>query len=147
MTILSIFKRSERNIRSLLSRHPVLYGFVGGVGIVLFWRGIWHTADFVALLVLARQGGTPTIDYANIWDSLISLGAGSLLLLSTGLFVSDLIGSEMLAAGLKGEKKLAEETESDIERERRKLAEMEGKLEHLDSHLEKIEEKIDRNFQ
>ncbi len=142
MKVFSLIKSSERTFREVLSRHPVLYGFVGGVGVVLFWRGIWHTADFMALMVLAWRGGSPTIDYAGIWDSLISLTFGSVLLLSTGLFVSDFIGSEIISKTLKGEEKLAEETETDMEREKRRLAEMEGKLEHLDSHLEEIERKL-----
>ncbi len=147
MTVFSIFKKAERATRSLLSRHPILYGFVGGVGVVLFWRGIWHTADFLALLVLEWQGADPTVDYAAIWDSLISLASGSFLLLSTGLFVSDFIGSEILTSGLKSEQKLTAETESEVELEKRRLTELEDKLEHLDGHLEKIEEKIDRNFE
>ncbi len=139
----NFFKKLGRRIRTALSRRPVLYGFVGGVGVVLFWRGIWHTADFLALVVYSWRGGSPTIDYINIWDSLISLVSGAVLLLSTGLFVSDFIGSEILTSGLKGEERLAEETESDVELEKRKLAEMEGKLEHLDDHLEAIEKKLD----
>src|SRR5207247_2120588 len=108
---------------------PVLYAAVGGVGVVLFWRGVWHGADFLAQTFFAWRSGSLTIDLADSGDALLSLLAGFVLLLSTGLFVSDFIGAEIIAEGLNGEEKLTEKTESEVEMERRRLAAIENRLE------------------
>lgn len=45
--IFLFFDKLEDSIRKWLSHHPLLYAFIGGTGVVLFWRGIWHTMDFI----------------------------------------------------------------------------------------------------
>ncbi|MCX6718865.1 MAG: hypothetical protein NTZ38_00600 [Candidatus Taylorbacteria bacterium] len=50
--ILNFFDKLEDVVRAHLSRYPIAYTFVGGIAIVLFWRGVWHTAD-----ILQEQGG------------------------------------------------------------------------------------------
>ena len=129
-----------------MSHHPIAYAVIGSLGVVLFWRGIWHTVDFISVIVLAWQGGSPTVDLNQIWDGLISAVIGFLLLLSTGLFVSDFIGSEIISTALKEEEKLTGKTESEVESELQRIAQIEHKLtevsEHIDEHLEKIEKKL-----
>ena len=44
------FDKLEDHIRAVLSRHNILYAFIGGVAIVLFWRGVWMTADMIPFL-------------------------------------------------------------------------------------------------
>ena len=97
--IVRFFDKLEDKIRGKLSHYPILYGFMGGIGIVLFWRGVWHIADDI-----------------NI-SSIISILIGSILLLVTGVFVSAFIGNRLIISGLIGEKKLAEKEESEIEAE------------------------------
>ena len=98
------FDKLEDKIRNLLSRLPILYALVGGVGIILFWRGVWHTADFISYYFLAwGNGGNPTIDLVSAYDGPISFVLGFLMLLSTGLWVSNFIGAEIITeAGIVG---------------------------------------------
>lgn len=116
--VLKFFDRLEDKIRGKLSHYPILYAFIGGVGIVLFWRGVWHAADDIYL------------------GSIISLVVGSIILLLSGIFVSDFIGNKLIISGLKGEKKLSEKEQSEIETE-------EAQIEKLQSTLNKLEGKID----
>jgi len=80
--------RLEDKIRRKLSRYPIVYAFIVGTGIVLFWRGIWHTADDVTL------GG------------ITSLIIGTVVLILVGGFVSEFIGKQLIISGIVGEKKI-----------------------------------------
>ena len=90
--IYKFFDKFEDKNRMLLSRHPIFYGFLTGIGIVLFWRGIWHTADQLFL----------------IQNSLVSIVLGAGLLLAIGTFVSSFIGNEIIISGIKREKTAVE---------------------------------------
>lgn len=130
--MVKFFDKLEDKMRGKLSHYPIIYAFVGGVGVVLFWRGVWHIADDV-----------------NI-GSVISIIIGSIILLVTGVFVSAFIGSRLIITGLSGEKKLAEKEENEIKSEEIQLKNLQTtlnrvdkKLSHLESHLEKeIKEEI-----
>ncbi|MBU2082030.1 hypothetical protein KKH14_01235, partial [Patescibacteria group bacterium] len=39
------FDKLEDKVRSRLSRRPILYAFLSGIGTVLFFRGVWMIAD------------------------------------------------------------------------------------------------------
>src|SRR3990167_4943299 len=97
--ILNFFDKLEDRVRAYLSHAPLWYSFIGGVGVVLFWRGIWHTADQLNL------GG------------IASVIIGAVILLVTGVFVSAFIGNRLILSGLSGEKKLEEKTRDEIETE------------------------------
>ena len=94
------FDKLEDRVRLALSRRPIVYTFIGGVGVVLFWRGVWLTADMVPFLT-----GPVSI--------LVSVA----ILLLTGLFVSFFIGDEIIIKGLREEKKISEKTEAEIKEE------------------------------
>jgi hypothetical protein len=132
------FDRLEDKVRNWFSHHPISYGFLGGIGVVLFWRGVWHTADFISHIIYtgAPLPGT-TIDLWGlpIWDGLLSFVIGSILLLITGLFVSSFIGNEIILSGLRGEKKLTEKTESEVRTETGALAHVLESLERIEEHL------------
>lgn len=117
-SILKFFDKLEDQTRSKLSRSPLLYAFLGGVGIVLFWRGVWHLADEINL------------------SSILSITIGALILLITGVFVSAFIGNSLIISGLSGDKKLAEKTVDEIETE-------EAKIKKLQATLNRVEEKLD----
>lgn len=116
-----------RKIRGKLSHHPVLYAFIGGAGIVLFWRGVWHIADDI-----------------NV-SSILSLAIGTIILILTGIFVSEFIGNRLIISGLVGEKEETEKETAEIETEEMQiknlqntLSRLEKKLDHIDEeHLEK----------
>ncbi len=115
--VLKFFDKLEDRIRGILSHYPILYAFLGGVGVVLFWRGVWHTADDLGV------------------GSITSLVLGSVLLLLTGVFVSAFIGNKLIISGLIGEKKLSEKAEEEIETE-------EAQLKNLQSTLNRVEKRL-----
>ncbi len=90
--IYKIFDKFEDRNRIKLARHSILYGFLTGIGIVLFWRGVWHTADTLFFI-------------ENSWVSML---VGSILLLTIGTFVSSLVGNEIIISGIKKEKTAVE---------------------------------------
>ncbi len=123
---INAFTKVEDKVRGKLSHYPILYAFIGGVGIVLFWRGVWHLADDVSL------------------SSGLSLIFGVMILLFTGIFVTEFIGNKLIVSGLVGEKKLEEKEVDEIETEevqirnlQNTLSRLEKKLDHIDEDLEK----------
>ncbi len=115
--VVSFFDKLEDKIRAKLSHTPLIYALIGGVGIVLFWRGIWHMADDVGL------------------SAIVSVVIGVIILLVTGIFVSAFVGNKLIMSGLRGEKKLAEKTEEEIQNE-------ESEIHHLQNTLNKVEHKL-----
>lgn len=119
--IINYFDRIEDKIRHRLSRHPVLYAFVGGVGVVLFWKGIWDIADLVKI-----PAG---------WSLAISL----VLLILSGTFVSFFIGEQIIMSGITQEKRIEQKTEAEI-------IEEDVKLSHLDNDIESMKKEIDELY-
>lgn len=135
--ILSFFDRAEDRIRKRLSRRPFLYAFIGGTGVILFWRGIWNFADYlVGYHFESRSLGSVPLVW---WDGPLSVLVGTLLLLPTGVFVSSFIGNEVIITGLRGEKKLTEKTEAEIRKEAEGVKEMRRAIRRLGERLESIE--------
>lgn len=127
-SLVKFFDKLEDKIRGHLSHYPIFYAFIGGIGLVLFWRGIWHFADDLSL------------------GSISSMIFGIVILLLTGVFVSSFIGNRLIISGLVGEKKLAEKEKEEIETEEEQIKKMqnaisrlEKKLDHLDQDIENIE--------
>jgi hypothetical protein len=52
--ILAFFDKLEDKTRAKLSRVPLLYAFLGGIGIVLFWRGFFWQPFAVTGTLLIR---------------------------------------------------------------------------------------------
>lgn len=115
-------RRLEYSIRVRLSRYPILYAFLAGAGLVLFWRGVWHIADDVSL------------------GSVASLALGTFVLLSTGIFVSEFIGNKLIISGLVGEKKLVKKEEGEIETEETQIKNLQNTLARLEKKLDHIDE-------
>ena len=131
---MNFLDKLERKVRGKLSHYPIFYAFIGGIGVVLFWRGVWHTADDLNL------------------GSLISIIIGVVVLIITGVFVSSFIGNQLIISGLVGEKKIAEKEEGELQTEEMRLknlqstlSRLEKKLDHIDKEVE--EKKIDNNLQ
>ncbi len=136
--ILKFFDKLEDKTRSKLSRVPLLYAFLGGVGVVLFWRGVWHTTDFITFYILESHSFT----IFDILDGPLSFILGSIILLITGVYVSAFVGNRLLITGLSGEKKLAEKTEEEIETEEDQIKKMQNTLNKLEGEIDKIESEI-----
>ncbi|MDE2399544.1 MAG: hypothetical protein KGL67_00840 [Patescibacteria group bacterium] len=124
--IVKSFDRLEYRIRGKLSHYPILYAFIGGIGIVLFWRGVWHIADEINL------------------GSLISLISGSIILIIIGVFVAEFIGNKLIISGLVGEKKLEEKEEGEIETEETQIKNLQNTLTRLEKKLDHIDGEIER---
>ncbi|OGG58107.1 hypothetical protein A3C86_04435 [Candidatus Kaiserbacteria bacterium RIFCSPHIGHO2_02_FULL_49_16] len=122
------FDRLEDNVRNHLSHYPIIYAFIAGVGIVLFWRGVWHTADLFAFMT----GPVSTV-------------IGVIILLMAGLFVSFFIGDSIIIAGIRREKKLVERTELEIETEKEELDEVRGMVREMKKEVDEIEDILEEN--
>lgn len=116
--VIRFFDHLEDKVRARLSRHPIIYTFIGGVAIVLFWKGVWETAELFPFL----------FGPASIVISVV-------ILLISGLFVSFFIGDRIILSGIKKEKKLVEKTESQIKAE-------EDVLEEIQEDVERIEKEV-----
>ena len=143
--IIKFFDKLEDKIRGRLSHYPVLYAFIGAIGIVIFWRGVWHTADFFSEVIFSYQlNGSVDLGSLPWWDGPLSLLIGSILLLSTGLFVFDFIGSQAIISGIKGEKRLEEKTEEEIKTEAEVIKGIEKEVKEISHRLEEIEEGLEK---
>src|SRR3989339_859702 len=123
--IFHFFDKLEDNIRATLSKHNILYAFIGGVAIVLFWRGVWMTADAIPFLT-----------------GPISILISVIVLLGTGLFVSFFIGDKIIISGIKKEKRLDEKVASEIKTELDMLSEIQNKMNSIEKELKTIREEM-----
>ena len=124
--VVKFFDKLEDKVRGKLSHYPIIYAFVGGIGIIIFWRGVWHFADDI-----------------NI-SSIISIIIGSIILLMTGVFVSAFIGNRLIISGLIGEKKLSEKEELEIETEETQIKNLQNTLTRLEKKLDHIDKDIQK---
>lgn len=120
------FDQLEDVVRGALARRPVAYSFIGGGALVLFWRGVWHLADWLSELA--------GISYLT--SSLLSIAAAVVVLLATGLFVSEFVGEKIIMSGLQTERRLTRKTESEV-------AAGQLSLEVIDARLARIEAALD----
>lgn len=132
--VIVFFDKLEDYIRVHLSRYPIVYTMIGAVAIVLFWRGVWHTAD-----ILQGQGGW----LGWIFYEPTNLAITAVILLATGLFVSYFIGDSILLSGLKGEKKLAERTEKEVKEEEEKINELRSTVREMKEELDEIRDAVE----
>jgi hypothetical protein len=123
--VVFFFDKLEDHIRAYLSRMPIVYAFVGAVGIILVWKGVWEVAEHFTIL-----------------NGIGSIVLGTAILLSTGLMVSFFIGDTIIISGLKREKKLAEKTEREVHTEEDVLFDVKRKLAALEREVGEIQEKI-----
>lgn len=122
--------------RRFLSRHPIIYAFLGGLGVVIFWRGVWETMDFLTAQVTGTSMSLPW------WNGPLSILISFIILMPLGIFVSSFIGNEVIISGLRGEKKLVEKTEKEIEREISAEGKVYSSIAEIVNRLKNIEEKL-----
>ncbi len=131
-SIYYLFDKMEDHIRARLARHPFIYTFIGGAGVVLFWRGVWHIADVFEKT--SELGG-------YIFSPLGSVVLGVIVLLSTGLFVSAFIGDSIIMSGIRHDKKIIEKTIEDVEAEKTDIEKMLVAVLEMKKELETLEHK------
>ncbi len=125
--IIAFFDRTEDEIRASLSHHPVFYALIGGIGIVLFWKGVWETAELFPIL----HGPT-------------SLILGATITLASGLFVSFFIGDSIILSGYKRQKKMAEKTEEEVAKDIDLNQAMKAQLDRVEKELGEIKAKLNQ---
>ena len=121
--VIRFFDKLEDKVRAALSRRPIIYTLIGGVAIVLFWRGVWLIADELPFMT-----------------GFVSLIISVAVLLLSGLFVSFFIGEEIIISGLKKERKLFEKTESEIKAEADILNQIKIKIEKIEEDLQEFKQ-------
>ena len=123
--IVKFFDKLEDKVRGKLSLYPILYGFIVGTGVVLFWRGVWHIADEINL------------------SSVVSIIIGSVVLLLTGIFVSEFIGKKLIISGLAGGQEMVEKEEGEIETEEAQIKNLQSTLSRVEKKLDNLEKEIE----
>jgi hypothetical protein len=142
---MKVLRKTENRLRRMLSRHPKTYAFIVGVGIVLFWRGVWHSADQTHEFL----GHFYTMSYSTSllsgpwWDGPLSLLVGILILMVTGGFTASFIGNELILSGLRGEKRLNEKTEEEVKSEVIAIADIQDELVVISKKLELLQKHAD----
>jgi hypothetical protein len=127
------FDKVEDYARTHLSKHPIPYSIIGGVGVVLFWRGVWESADLLMRL------GVPFLSWF-FYPPVQVILATSLLML-TGLMVSVFIGDRILLSGLRHEKKIEEKTEELVAEEVIRLSHIRDEIRALRKEIEELKNK------
>lgn len=115
----------EDRVRGKLSHYPIIYALIGGIGVIIFWRGIWHFADNI-----------------NV-SSVASIIIGAIILLLTGLFIPSFLGNRFIISGLIGEKRLAEQEEGEIETEESQIKNLQNTLNRVEKKLEELEKEVE----
>lgn len=133
MRILRFFDKLEDRVRETLSRTPIIYGIIGGVAVVMFWRGVWHFADLI------ENGGSV---FAPLFTAPASTIISAVVLLLTGLFVSFFIGDRIILSGLKHEKKIEEKTEKEVREESVILLDLFQKLERIEREVHEVRDAL-----
>lgn len=118
--VAKFFDKLETKIRHRLSHFPLFYAFLGSIGVVLIWRGVWMIADDMNM------------------SGYVSLLLGVLISVSIGLFVSFFVGDSIIITGIKQEKRIDEKTEEEIKKE-------EITLKEIKKDLKEIKDEINEN--
>lgn len=128
-------------VHIFLSHRSYLYATIVGAGIVLFWRGVWHTTDSIHLFIV-HHGRTVPVENFPWWDGPLSFIIGCFILYITRAFVSSFIGNELILSGLRIEKKIAKKTEGEIENEISTITDIKHTLGAISRKLEELEVQV-----
>lgn len=135
--------KAFNKLHIFLSHHSYIYATVVGIGIVLFWRGVWHTTDTFHMYV-SNYGNSFTIS-ANEhpwWDGPLSFVVGCIILYITRAFVSSFIGNELILSGLRAEKRLTKMTEDDLKTEVSTISDIRDTLNVMTKKLEELDVQV-----
>ncbi len=105
----------EDRAREYFEQMPFVQSFFAGIGVIIFWRGIWQWLD--------QSSVSP----------LLSVVLGSLILLCFGVFVQTFIGNTIIIKNVKQEEQL----------EKKAIKEMEGEVNTEEVTLSSLSAKID----
>jgi len=128
-SIVKFFDKLEDKIRQHLSHKLLVYAFLSGTVVVLFWKGIWDTADF-----LQAQGGF----WAAVFYGPNLIVWTTVVLSLTGVFVSFFVGDRVILSGLKHEKSIEEKTEAELKAEDVEIKNTIFKIHTISKDIEEI---------
>ncbi len=132
-SLVQFFDRLEDRVRVRLSHRSIVYALIGGAMVILFWRGIWHSAD-----ILMVKGGF----WGWFFYEPITIIWTSIILLLTGLFVSSFIGERIVISGLKKEKKITDKTEGEVQDEEAKIKKLDLKLDLIMKEISTLKDEL-----
>jgi hypothetical protein len=142
-TTKNLMIKIQERIRIYLSHRPGFYALIVGIGIVLFWRGIWHSADFLHTFFTSFQSNLTTDALSSTWwDGPLSFIVGIIVLFFTGAFTSSFIGNELILSGLRGEKRLSQKTETEVKGEEEFILEIKQELGTMTEKIQELEKEI-----
>ncbi len=122
-SITKTFLDIEEKARQFFVRIPFIQAFLAGIGVIIFWRGVWEGLD--------RIGVTPV-------NSII---LGALILGAVGVFIQTFIGNTIIIREVKQEKqvekKAIKEIEGEVTTEETTLAQLSAKLDRIEGLIEK----------
>ncbi len=122
--VTNIFLKIEERARTYFERVPFLHAFLGGVGVVLFWRGVWEIADRMRI------------------DPIVSIIVGSLLLGSIGLFLHTFVGNAIIIKNVEKDKRMTTKAEHEIASVEKDVKREEVTLGQLSAKIDRLEQVI-----
>lgn len=137
--------RYREKITVFLSHRPKLYALMVGIGIVLFWRGVWHTTDFIHTYFNIYQNNlTISGSFSPWWDGPLSLVVGIIILYFSNAFVSSFIGNELILLGLRREKKLSQKVEGEVKTEIDSILDIKNSLVDVNEKIKELEDVLEK---
>ena len=119
-----IFLKIEDRARKYFERIPFIHAFLAGVGVILFWRGVWEIADIYH------------------FDPTISIVVGIIMLVSIGLFTHTFIGNAIIIKNVKHEINIEKENRKDLSTFEKNINNEEITLAHLYDKIDQLSKKI-----
>ena len=118
--VYTYFDKLEDRVRFRLSRRPLLYAIVGAIGVALLWKGVDDMATQLGI------------------DGIFAFALGLAMMLVTGLLVAFFIGDSIIISGFKKEKKLADDTEAELQAEEVRRQRLAAELHHIEHDIEEL---------
>lgn len=112
----------ENDARQYFEKIPFAQAFFAGIGVIIFWRGIWEWLDMLQMSPITS----------------VILGAG--ILLCVGVFVQTFIGNTIIIKNVKQEeqteKKQMRHMEGEVVTEEVTLASLSRKIDELSKRID-----------
>lgn len=132
----------KNNLKVYLSHRPRIYALIVGIGVVLFWRGVWHSVDLIHFYIDILQNDLSNYESIPWWDGPLSLIFGIFILNLTSAFTSSFIGNELILSGLRGEERLTKETEKEVKSEENVILEIREELISVTGKIAELEKEM-----
>ena len=119
------FLKIEERARRFFEKIPFIQAFLAGAGAIIFWRGIWGLLD--------ASGVTPVV----------SIIAGTLILICVGVFVQTFLGNTIIIKEVKQEEKMEKMEKKMLQKVEGKEAVEEVTLQQLSLKLDALAKKLE----